>query len=177
MTIDVIFYSTPQLVSEVNAGMVLEALPGSFATALEWGSQPSFKDPTNVFGYVIGSHNNIREVMPIDKIKKVQRILPVNGINFDVLALSTWHQESHKAYLAIGELAGGQPEWGRAYDNALTYGFKEESLIFLDKELDEVRRNLIDYASKRAQKEYVFKTPGGEEYSLSQILLNLRPKS
>ena len=74
MTIDIEIYERPELVSKVKPMLVLEALPKSFATAHPaWGSEHSDKDPSNIFGYVIGPRkkSSMKNIVPVNHITNV----------------------------------------------------------------------------------------------------------
>ncbi len=173
-------YKEPKLISvaEVQIGQVLEALSYSWASATNPKGEPTYENPTGVFGYIMGitqkDEGRFRQGSII-----IERIIPY-GENYGAerLILQQWAPEGKNVYLAIGEIL---------YLECLEYKLSQASKNLVDllgsrsavpseEEKAEIREALFDFSTKRKGKPYIFKPKELRPYSLNEILLSLEQK-
>jgi len=162
--VDIKIYDNPKLVERVEPGHILEALPGANETKTE-------ESPSNVFGYVNGRRDtaNFKTIPSYGDLIMAQRIIPV-GIDGSNVAerLCNWTTDKSLQYLVIGEILN------HTYGFVASSIFTGDGLVLNDIDLGDLRNRLIDFSIDRGSMDYVFTTPSGEKFSLSEIILNLQ---
>ncbi|MBT4446347.1 hypothetical protein HOA92_06335 [archaeon] len=190
MTVKLNLYDQARLVSEVKPGQVLEAMPGSLATRVTWGSDPSQKNPSGVLGYVRGDLRVMTGTLEQGSTV-VSRLLPfgegyLEQRVFRELDLTCWSFEN-PVYLAIGELANVEhfidvgcvttDDVDLLDADKISEVMRSGYISLPDIQVDILRDQMLDYVKMQARKDYEFVTPSGESFSLSQILASLRERS
>lgn len=196
------FYENPVLTPkhEIRPGQLIEALPLSFATFVEWPrtglpvhelEKYFISDyPTNVFGYVRGEVKDERgvqmsfpketeiEVKPGDFA--VERIMPFGLSIFRsefFYRLCKWAPDGENAYLVVGEVKALPALELTHIEDDLTEILYDRGVVLLPEQLEIVRKKLYDFIRERRSKNLVFTAPDtGNQYPLEEIVLSLGPK-
>lgn len=178
------FYIRPKLKSleDLRTGEIIEALPGTIATRLTWHSEPIMESPTGVFGYYAGT---IKSETAKDRIfafikndSLVGRIYPNTKEMLPRYSeIKKWGSKE-KIYLCLGTFVGNMDSSSKNNDpRELNKDHFFSGNAFLSEEyLLNVENVFKEFTEFRGKKEYVFSATDGKEYSLKQILLNLKEK-
>ena len=164
-----------RLVSEVQPGYVLEALPGAKATALSWGSEPIKESPTCVFGYVQGmmKGDDLQQSFGYSHIMAVQPIVPISdhyGVK-ETASLGDWSPKGKGVYLVIGEITDIN---SGNFQDELSDLLVDGSVILTPSDFREVRGSLVRFSAERGRKDYVYRDTCGNSVPLSELLLHLK---
>jgi hypothetical protein len=178
MSVELTLYEKPELVTGVRPGQILEALPGAEATQAIFLQDPIQHSPTNVFGYVRGVLRTSHRLYGDQGTTLVERLVPFGELYMSEKIhtngrLSAWCPEDSAVYFAIGELADMQQS---VYEEKFPIDFMGESVTLSPEQIDTARDQLLRFMGERGQKDYVFLSPGGSEYSLKEIVFSLQEK-
>ncbi len=171
MTVELRFYDSPKLVTSVEPGQVVEALPGADATAIVRNVINS--SPTNVFGYVRGFLARPHYLSQTPGRTLVERLVPKGkpSSREPVNVGREWSPGLGTIYCVVGKLVGFEPT---EYDDEFSKYLNDASVTLSPSQAEVVRDQLIHFAGTREGKDYFFETPGGEKFPLRDIVLSLR---
>ncbi len=174
MSYELKLYENARLVTEVKPGMILEAMVKSEATAIPFTNEYiTDNNPTGIFGYVRGMLRKSQIAYFSEGDILVHRInFPLNHIpklkNHKLIDFSTPQKEGF--YFVVGEINNLTIE-SDVYSIDLV---SDNLLSETDREL--LKIELLEFSNRRKQKEYIFKTPDGNTYTLDEILFSLEEK-